>query len=243
MPDLSLFPDSVAKLASDWWGGLLDILFPVQCLVCQDQLRDNKRICASCLTQLPRTDYLNLRENKLYERIGRMNGLHHASGWLWFAQGSSVQELIHVFKYGKDQLVGWQLGTHLANAIQEAAIAGEYDVVIPVPLHKKKLKKRGFNQSAILASAIAKHTEMHLEEEGLLRVKNTEVQARKSADERQTNVKQAFKVNQNSRLEGKRVLLVDDVITTGNTILEAAKCLQDAEVRHVGVVSLALAKQ
>ncbi len=146
-----------------------------------------------------------------------------------------LKEMIHYFKYHKIMRLGRQLGKLLCK-IEKPSV----DVIIPVPLHYKKLRSREFNQSAILAKELSKAWRIPVDFDCLIKIKNTQEQASLNKSEREKNIKDAFFIEKT--LENKKVALVDDVITTGSTLLECAKALKrHGKVREVCAITLARA--
>jgi ComF family protein len=140
-------------------------------------------------------------------------------------------------KYGLDQSLVRALAECLGE--QLPVDARDYDVIVPVPLHWRRLYWRGFNQAALLARALAHRMALPVDTGSLSRIRSTSPQTAQSSDERRRNVKDAFVVRRSSRMAGKRVLLVDDVITTGATVNECARVLKGAGARAVDVLALA----
>lgn len=155
------------------------------------------------------------------------------------ARGGVVPSLIRRHKYGLDQSLAHALAECLG---EELPLGGaDYDVVMPVPLHRARLRWRGFNQAAMLAVAVARRIERPLDLGTLLRVRETPPQTRQHRDERARNLKRAFAVRRPARIASRRILLVDDVMTTGATADECARTLLAAGARRVDVLTLARA--
>ncbi len=154
------------------------------------------------------------------------------------ADGSStVATLLRRHKYGLDQSLGRALAEYLDAA--PALDAEAYDVVIPVPLHRSRLRWRGFNQAALLGAALARRLNCSLDVASLARVRSTPPQTARDRAQRTRNVRDAFAVRRPSRVAGRRVLLVDDVMTTGATADECARVLRAAGARRIDVLTLA----
>jgi ComF family protein len=150
---------------------------------------------------------------------------------------SAVAALLRRHKYGLDQSLGRALAEYLDAA--PALEAGAYDVVIPVPLHRSRLRWRGFNQAALLGAALARRLNCPLDVATLARVRSTASQTARDRAQRTRNVRDAFAVRRPSRVAGRRVLLVDDVMTTGATADECARVLRAAGARRIDVLTLA----
>lgn len=207
------------------------IVFPKVCACCSQPLLDNEdSICTVCRYDMPITYYFNVKENYVVELFAGRALFETASALMYFKRGSYFQEMIHRMKYsGRDdiaRLMGEIYGAYLA----KSPYYTEVDIVVPVPLHYTKKIKRGYNQSAEFAKAIAAKMGIDYSPNALRRGRKTKTQARlKSKEHRADNVEGAFSVRKIEELEYRNVLLVDDVITTGAT-LEACAVAINREV-------------
>jgi ComF family protein len=152
-----------------------------------------------------------------------------------------VRELVHRFKYGKLVQHCRPLGLLMADRLREPAVAAEADLVIPVPLHIRRLRERGFNQAVLLAEIVAKQWRLPLSRDNLRRTRWTEPQISLSAAERQENVRGAFAVHDEAGVRNRRIILVDDVYTTGSTVDECARTLGKSGAGAVFVMTVARA--
>jgi ComF family protein len=227
----------------------LDILYPKDsvCAVCGNKLdnRANLGICAWC------NDLLPLITNPFCEKCGKpkkaeielcaeCDGVHNhfEQAMSVFEYTASVQRLIYRFKYRGEQYLSHVLGGFLAKRLKEQK-DWDYNALIAVPLHRKRQRERGFNQSALLASEIALRLDMPVLFDALSRVKETSVQAGLGRQERFANLRQAFSVNEKSEIQGKRIVLVDDIFTTGSTVNECSRVLLEAGAEKVYVLTVA----
>lgn len=151
-----------------------------------------------------------------------------------FVYGGAIAQALQRFKYGPSPYVAGCL----ASLLPQAAPA---DMIIPIPLHAKRLHRRGFNQSGLFASRLGRALQIPVSYGTMLRVRNTPPQAGLSRNERRRNLKNAFRVHDKRKMGGARIILVDDIITTGATVREAAAVLCEAGARRVHVVALARA--
>ena len=150
-------------------------------------------------------------------------------------------EIVHRFKYQREfAFLAW-MSDEMAGVYQEEFAPLDFDLIIPVPLHWQRLLKRGYNQSQLLARFLAKKINLPLAPSVLVRTKNTPPQVGLSRNQREKNLKKAFLVKKPSLVEGKKLLLIDDVITTGATIEEASRTLKRAGAELVGVLAFARA--
>lgn len=214
------------------FGALLDILIPPVCPVCEKDVCAGP-LCAQCLSELS-----SLRITEPFCSVCGIPflnspGQSHTCGDCLtakrpfemarsaFVYKEKIQDSIHRLKYKNQTGLARPLGRFLAEAIQFRP-----DVIIPVPLHKKRLRHRGFNQSLLLARVLAGELSIELDYKSLRRVRNTQEQISLTAVERRKNVAGAFEIDK--RLAGAKALLVDDVFTTGSTIIECSRVLKEA---------------
>ena len=230
---------------------LIDILFPPLCHICKTFIPDagDIHLCAGCREKLIPLD------SPLCPVCGvpfaTENGINHLCGPClshppaYTAARAAlvfigpVQDLVHRFKYGHKVHLCRPLGLLTAGHLAGFAAHVAADLVIPVPLHKKRLRWRGYNQAVLLGGILAKQWRLPLLRHNLRRVRWTEPQVNLAATERAENVRGAFAVTDKDAVVGKRVILVDDVFTTGSTVAECAKTLKCAGAEAVFVVTAA----
>lgn len=231
---------------------LTDILYRKYCLVCRTIINSNSKhglVCLDCWNQIERNIpplclYCgrHLTDKCTNNICGECKEKKFAfdRAYAVCSYKGKLKELIHQFKYkGKDYL-GSILAELLIESVPKYAIPLEiFDWVIPLPLHRRKIREREFNQSLILARELSRKFNLPLLEKGLLRVKDTAAQAQLPADKRLKNVKDCFKANPKAELRGKNILLIDDLLTTGATCSEAAGMLKRVGCNKVFVLTLA----
>lgn len=221
---------------------LIQVLFPKYCCHCGDILSHaNFFICTNCNAQLAPTDFFKVKHNELFENLSFIPNLHAATALFYFQKQGVVQSLIHQIKYNRKPEIGIWLGKWLGKLINEHPFDHKIDWVIPVPLHKDKLKKRGYNQVSLFGKAIAQNIGAKLHEDVLIRDKMSDSQTHKNKHERYISVKNAFSVKSGITFENINVLIVDDVITTGATLEGCSKALQNAGAKSISVASIAYA--
>ncbi|MBN1950848.1 MAG: ComF family protein [Bacteroidales bacterium] len=203
----------------------VSLFYPKLCLACQSALQGNEHIlCTSCMNSLPETSYFRDTQQPVMELFNGRLKLEHAGSLLFFEKGSKYRNLIYQLKYKGKKEAGIFLGKLMGARILESR-SGSIDCIVPVPLHKSRLRRRGYNQSAILAAGISPMLNIPVVEDVLIRKKHTATQTRKGRFERWQNVEDRFECRKASTLENKHVLLVDDVVTTGATLEAAGSCL------------------
>ncbi len=228
------------SLADDF----ISLLFPGLCNGCgQPLVRNEKLICISCMLDIPETDYHLYRDNLLEKRFYGRCYIEKAAAWSYYRQGSKVQQLIHKLKYSGVTPLGKYLGGVYGHILRDSAYCDDIDCILAVPLHKSRMRKRGFNQSGLIAEGMSDALEIPFVDKILLRVKRSATQTRKQRYERWENVEGVFGIRDPERIEGKHVLLVDDVITTGSTIEACATELLKLPGVKVSVAALATAEK
>jgi len=232
----------VFKMLTNILNDINSILAPRVCFGCNAHLnRGEKLICTTCRNDLPLTDYTFNDENPV-DRIfyGRIN-IKKASSMLYFSENGIVRELIHHLKYKNQEQIGTFLGDWYGQILKDnGELKNAIDVIIPVPLHKKKLRKRGYNQVASFAERLAFHLNAEYVDNILVKTANTKTQTKKGRIGRWQNIKDLYILSDHNALRNKNVLLVDDVITTGATMENCAKVLSQAPNTNVYIASMAV---
>jgi ComF family protein len=224
------------------FDNLIGLLYPKLCLACREELPPyGEIICLRCQLHLPKTGFHLQQDNAFAERFWGRIPIVSGAALYHFVKGGRVQELLHQLKYEGKREVGLQLGQWYGRQLLESPIFKKVDIIVPVPLHPRKERLRGYNQAAVFAQGLSETMEKPWLKDGLLRHVFTETQTHKSRAERLENVQEVFAVSNAKKLEGKHILLVDDVMTTGAT-LEAcgAKLLAVPETK-LSMATIAIA--
>lgn len=222
----------------------ISLLFPRLCNACgQPLVRNEKLICISCMLDIPGTNYHLHRDNLLEKRFYGRCYIEKAAAWSYYRQGSKVQHLIHKLKYNGVKPLGKHLGGVYGNILKDSAFCDDIDCILPVPLHRSRIRKRGFNQSALIAGGMSLALGIPCMENILVRLKRSSTQTSKQRYERWENVEAVFSVRESGPIEGRHLLLVDDVITTGSTIEACAAELLKLPGVKVSVAALATAEK
>lgn len=220
----------------------LSLIYPRRCEACGQALfRHEQFICTHCRVSLPKSDFHKQADHRLLRALAGRVPLVQAMSLFVFEKGGRVQRLVHAIKYQEQRELGEFLGKLYAGDLLKQAALADVDVIIPVPLHRKKLKARGFNQSECFARGLSQGLQKRMDAQCMERVTETSTQTRKKKYQRWENVEGIFKLTAPQDLKHKHVLLVDDVITTGATIEAAWQALREAEGLRLSVASIAFA--
>jgi len=234
---MSLFR-KVINLGDDF----VSLLFPRVCQSCGETLvRNEKLLCIFCLADIPYTNYHLKRDNILEKELWGRCYAEQAAAMFFYRHGSKVQKLMHRLKYNGVKEIGVFLGEMYGHKLIDSGYLDGIDLIIPVPLHAAKERKRGFNQSRVIANGVSAATGLPVDTKILKRTERSSTQTRKSRVERWENVKDIFKLQDPGLLQGKHILLVDDVITTGSTIESCINTIKKESDVKVSVISLAVA--
>lgn len=213
------------SILSDLWR----LIVPAHCAVCGDALAEGEEcVCTLCRATAPLTGYWREADNPVFRKCWGMVPVERASGFLFFAHASGWRRMIHDFKYRGAWRPARVVGAWYGGCLAESGLYDDVDVVVPLPLHPFKTCRRGYNQSEYIAEGIASQLGVPLDRASVGRRRNTASQALRPRRERAVNVENAFAVRRPERLAGKHILLVDDVMTTGSTLLSCATAILNA---------------
>ena len=223
-------------------SSLLNLFFPKVCLACLGQLSDKEEtICTSCRHDLPITNFhFNNDQTVLKVFYGRAK-VENGTSLFYFEKKGMVQQLMHQLKYKGHKEIGALLGDWLGSELKTCDAYKAIDIVIPVPLHEKKLKSRGYNQVARFAKQIACALGVQYLDDVLLKVTNTTSQVNKKRFARWNHNEELFTLNNSNVIEGKHILLVDDIITTGATLEACIQVLNQSKNIKISIASMAIA--
>lgn len=221
---------------------IFDFFLPRICPSCNQKLKTSEQIiCDKCFDKLKLTPE-SLIEEEYQKKFAQKKYIKAFHPVFIFEKDKEIQHLIHSLKYNRHFRVGIYFGKIIGNQTKDKISHWKVDLIIPVPLHPVKKTERGFNQSEFIAKGISLETGINWNKKIIKRKKYTETQTHLTAEERQSNVKNAFIVRDKKSVEGKNLLLVDDVITTGSTISECAHQLVLAGAKNIYATSIAIAE-
>lgn len=222
--------------------GLLYLCFPANCAACNRAVSDrNQDFCISCLRQLNPSLMCMQEQNVFTERLFGKGYVHTGAALYLFAKGGPVQKIVHRLKYKNRPDLGKRSGSLLGAMLAQSPHYQDIDMIIPVPLHPKKEKERGYNQSTAIAEGIAETMDRTLENHILIRQTHKGSQTHLGRLERFANVHEVYTVKKPSAVQGKHILLVDDVLTTGATLGTCSDLLLRAGAAKVSGATLAIA--
>jgi ComF family protein len=233
----------VNSFAKDILVDFVSLLYPRYCLGCHEGLvKGEETICTACMFELPRTQYHLDFDNALFKRLNGRIPLKFAFSFFLFRRGGKVQHLLHSLKYDNHPEIGITLGEVYGQELHEAQYSQKFNVIVPVPLHPSRKRKRGYNQSEEFAGGLSKSLNIPFSD-ALLRTTKTETQTRKTKLKRWENVSEVFRVKEEDEIVNRDILLVDDVITTGATIEACAQVLLNEGCSSISIASIAYATE
>jgi ComF family protein len=218
----------------------IDLIFPRICAGCQQPLQHKEEvICTDCRFELPFTNSHLQEDEKLNKRFMGKVKLEHSLAYLKFVKGGKVQRMMHELKYKGNVEVGELLGRMYGSELKENGFSDKFDVILPVPLHSNRLIIRGYNQSDSLAKGLSESLQIEWRNDVLKRGIETETQISKTRLERYENMKDVFFVNKPEGLSERKIVIVDDTLTTGATLESCVLALNDVGVKNVSIIAFA----
>ena len=222
-----------------WLSAFIHLIYPHNCEGCgTDILNDNSYLCTKCLYQLPQTGFIananNPVEKKLYGRIK----VEQAGAGFYFTKDGLLQHLVGQLKYKNNKEMGLYLGRLIGHQLKATLRFDEVEALIPLPLNEKKLSKRGYNQAEIICEGIASVWNKPIITDAVIRLIDTATQTNKSLTDRWDNIEGAFAIADASKIEGKHVALIDDILTTGASIESCGHELLKVKGVKLSVISV-----
>jgi len=231
------------KLQTGYWADFVSLLFPELCQACGESLvAGEDLLCLDCRYNLPFTDFHLKPDNMVAQQFWGKINLEGAYAMCYFAKGGKIQNLMHNFKYKGVQKIGNLLGNIAGEQLLKSPVFKTADVIIPVPLHKSRLRKRGYNQSMCFAEGLSEKMGIPVDENNLVRLRATETQTHRSRFSRFENMQEVFSLINPEALRNKHVLLVDDIVTTGSTMEACGTELLKAEGSKLSIATIACAE-
>lgn len=219
---------------------VLHLFFPKICITCDAKLlKSEKLICTLCRHDLPIICYKDYKNNKITKAFYGRIPIEKANAFLFYRKDGKTKDLIHALKYKGNQEIGTFIGDWFGNILKDSNEFNGIDYIIPVPLHPKKIKQRGYNQLTTFGESLSKHLEKSYLANVLIRASRSKTQTFKQRFERFSNNETKFSVTNQSILKNKHILLIDDVITTGATLESCCTELLASENIKISIVTMA----
>lgn len=216
-----------------------NLFFPNSCVVCGKKLLTTEEgVCLNCIYKLPRTNNFRERDNAAEILMAGRFPFERIASFCVYSKNGTMAPLIHQLKYRGGKEIGVLLGKLYGKDLIGSDFLKSVDYIVPVPLHRKKLKKRGYNQAEMIAKGLSEATSIPLNTGNLVRAIHNPTQTKRTKTQRWENVKNIFDVKEPQYLKNKHILLVDDVITTGSTIEACSIALQKCNNIKISVVTL-----
>ena len=225
-----------------FFQNLLQTLFPSTCACCGDVLlTGEKQICINCLANLTATFYSAHDDNHTERQLAGRIPYQHATSLYVFRKGNTVQQLVHAMKFHSNSDLCIFMGRQMGLELLHSGRFDNIDLLVPVPLHWRRRLQRGYNQSELLCRGISEVMGRPVNKRALVRHRNTHQQSMQASGDREENVRDAFSVRHPDDLQGKHLLLVDDVLTTGATLGSCCDALKSVNSLKISIATLSIA--
>lgn len=227
-----------------FWSRLLDLISPRLCVVCGNRLAvTEETLCSKCYLHLPRTDFgHDLYENVMAKLFWGQMAIEKATALFYYEPHAETANILYKLKYKNHPEIGVVMGRMMAKELMNGGLFEDIDTLVPVPLAKKRERQRGYNQSLELAKGVSEVTGLPIADKIIKRTKFVGSQTQRGRWERNENVEHVFELIDGDSISGKHLLLIDDVVTTGATIIACAKEIQKASNVKISVLALGFAK-
>ena len=225
-----------------FFRNLIQTLFPSTCACCGDVLlTGEKQICINCLANLTATFYSAHDDNHTERQLAGRIPYQHATSLYVFRKGNTVQQLVHAMKFHSNSDLCIFMGRQMGLELLHSGRFDDIDLLVPVPLHWRRRLQRGYNQSELLCRGISEVMGRPVNKRALVRHRNTHQQSMQASGDREENVRDAFSVRHPDDLQGKHLLLVDDVLTTGATLGSCCDALKLVNNLKISIATLSIA--
>ena len=221
-----------------WISDLIELIFPRHCCVCGEVLSHQEQdICLNCLYKLPKIE--KIHQSELEKAFWGRFDIERVAAYIYYQKESPYNRLLHKMKYGNHPEVGYRLATMAADRLMQEGFFDGIDAIVPLPLSKKKRRQRGYNQCDYIAEGLSQTTGIPVLKDCVVRNKSNETQTHKTRDERWRNVEGIFSLANPGLIEGKHILLIDDILTTGATLTNCAIAIKQGCNCRISVFTLA----
>ena len=231
-------------MRTSWWTRILDFISPRQCVVCGERLAPTERsLCSVCLLHLPRTVFqFTPEDNLMAQHFWHITPVKQAAAFIYYEPHSEMAQIVYKLKYGGRPDIGEDMGRLMAVEMSYARYFDNIDALVPVPLAKNRLRQRGYNQSEELARGIQQKTGIPIVTKAIARRDFRQSQTKLRRQERQENVKDIFLLKDDAELKNKHVLLIDDICTTGATLIACIDAIKHVEGISISVLTFGFTK-
>ncbi|MBO7233584.1 MAG: ComF family protein [Paludibacteraceae bacterium] len=224
-----------------FFRSLFDLFYPNLCACCgKTLLRGEECLCSLCLHDLPRTYFTDFQNNEAAQRFWGKVRTERVTAFYFFSKGTTFRQLLHKFKYHGEKEIGLYLGKIIAQKLVKEQFMEGIDLIIPVPLHPRKEHKRGYNQSEWIAKGLSEVSKIPYSTKHVKRVIDNDTQTNKNTYERHQNTLGIFESLKPNLLQGKHILLVDDVLTTGSTLEACAHAFHSIPDIKISIFALSI---
>jgi ComF family protein len=227
-----------------FWSRLLDLISPRLCVVCGNRLTvTEETLCSKCYLHLPRTDFdHDLYENVMAKLFWGQIAIEKATALFYYEPHAETANILYELKYKNHPEIGVVMGRMIAKELMRSGMFEGIDAIVPVPLARKRERERGYNQSLELAKGVSEVTGLPIYNKVVKRTKFMGSQTQRGRWERNENVEHVFELVDGDSINGKHLLLIDDVVTTGATIIACAQKMQKASNVKISVLALGFTK-
>ena len=238
---MSIFSDIISAI-----DDMLSLVWIRSCIICNaPMLDDDGFACVACQNRIPLTHFTHKADNVVEQHFRSMLPIEHASSLYWFVGENEWKRIVYKFKYGGRCIMALRMGEWLGSELYDGGLYSDVDVIVPIPLHKRRRLMRSYNQAEMLAFGVSSKLGVPCELKAVKRVQYNESQTRKRRMERWENVANIFAGPKPEMLRGRHILIIDDVLTTGATITACAKTIYEAcegDVR-ISIATLAVSQR
>jgi len=223
--------------------GLLQLLFPRLCIMCYSETaNEGQEFCVDCMINMPHTNHFSKKENLAAKKFWGRFQFENAASVLNFYNYSDVRWMMHRLKYEGRKDIGHTLGLMAGKKMLKSPFFNDIDIIVPIPLHPEKRSKRGYNQAAYFGKGISEILAVPVREDVLVKHVYTKSQTKMGRIERVKNVFDSFKLVDKNGIQGRHILIVDDVLTTGATIEACARKLLEAQNIRISIATACIAR-
>ncbi len=224
---------------NNYFSDFVSLFFPNLCIGCDNLLpKNSKYLCPKCHYNLPKSNSHLLEVPQFREKFQGVVDIEYVLIYCYFIKGGIIQKLLHELKYGNLPEIGKTIGLWYGHDLSKRGLLNGYDLIVPIPLHRKRMSSRGYNQSEYFGQGLSKALNLPMNTQGLIKMKNIDSLTRKNKVNRIRSTNGVFDVVDKTIFENQRVLLVDDVLTTGSTLIAAVETLVHCKPNRISIATI-----